>query len=214
VTTSSDRLLLRWVPLAALLAVVMAVGLSTGADPFGFHGWPKAPAPRSIDRVVRVVPRNAPVAIARREPASRPARHDGVAAPERGDDRATVGERPAKRAAPAPRRAPRHAPNRGRGSSSSPAPAEQPTPGHDGAGDGPADQAPDGSPVAQAPSPLPDAAEAKPQVRRMPAPERTVAVEPGADRAGDDYGWDGDEHRHRHGRGAHGHGHGGHRRGH
>ncbi|HKP89665.1 MAG TPA: hypothetical protein VJT75_06780, partial [Thermoleophilaceae bacterium] len=67
-TTSSDRTLLRWLPLATLLSIAMAVGLSFGPHPFGFHGWPKARTPQPVLRVVRVAPASAPTALARREP--------------------------------------------------------------------------------------------------------------------------------------------------
>jgi hypothetical protein len=175
VTTSADRLLLRWVPLAAFLAIVMAVSLTVGPQPFGFHGWPKAPAPRSIDRVVRVEPTSSRVAIAASEPATRakPA-HERVPA-RRAVDRPAPARRHAEPVADTPRH-PAHHRSSGRGGRDrSPAPVESPVPRP--GGDDPAGQTPDGTPVAQAPRPLPQGAEAKRQVRPGP-PHVTVYVAP------------------------------------
>jgi hypothetical protein len=159
VTTSSDRLLLRWVPLAALLAAAMAVGLSVGPHPFGFHGWPKAPAPRSIERVVRVVPKASPVAIARREPAARsqPAQRAQV---ERSDDVSPIRNGRPERAT----RAPRHATSGGHRSGPSVAPVQAPAPPSTDGGDGHGGETPGGTPIAQGPDRVRHAAKAKRQV--------------------------------------------------
>jgi hypothetical protein len=192
VTTSSDRLLLRWIPLAALLAVAMAVGLSVGPNPFGFHGWPKAPAPRSVPSVVRVVPRDAPIAIARRDEGDSPARpaRDAVAA---------------ERSAPARHRervshAPRHGSTGGtRHSHASPGRVESPAPPAPDQGSDSSDRTPDGSPVAQAPSPLPEGAEAKPQVPQVTQPDPMTQPEPGFE--GEHGPGNGHAYGHRHGHG-------------
>lgn len=169
-TTSADRFLLRWVPFAAILAVVMAVSLTVGSQPFGFHGWPKAPAPRSIDKVVRVAPANSRVAIASSEPATPPKpAHEAVAA-ERGAGSAAPTRRPADHAG----RTPRHRSSGADGRDRSRAPVDSPTPR---TGDGhPAGKTPDGTPVAQGPRPLPRGAAAKPQVRHAGPPHTTVDV--------------------------------------
>lgn len=200
-TTSSDRLLSRWVPLAALVAGALAVALSFGPNPFGFHAWPKAPAPQALDRVVRVRPAAAPVAVARREPAPRP----------QGDDRsapspAVSGSRhPRTRRAEHPLRAPDHASRRrddgeGRRSGPPPEPVE-PTPAPEG-GDAPEVEAPDGTPVAQVPHRLPAAAEAKPEVRPLAPPPASVEVTDDPPRYEQELedGWE-------RGHGHHGHGH-------
>jgi hypothetical protein len=167
----------------------MAVSLSFGPHAFGFHGWPKAPAPRSIERVVRIAPKDAPIAIARREPAKRWGPEHDSAAADRGAQSAPARKRPTERAALTPRRSARHR-SGGRWSGSSPDPVESPAPPR-GGHDDPAEQAPDGTPVAQAPSPLPQTAEAKPQVA---PPRTTVDVELELD------GGRGEGHAHGHGR--------------
>ncbi|MFL5781007.1 MAG: hypothetical protein ACJ760_06835 [Thermoleophilaceae bacterium] len=162
-TTSADRLLLRWVPLAAFLAVVMAVSLTAGPQPFGFHGWPKAPAPRSIDRVVRVTPADSRVALASREPAPSPKPAHRAATADRVAALPAPTRRHVEHVARAPRHSGRHGSARGAGQDRSPAPVESPAPRtHHG---DTADQTPDGTPLAQAPRPLPRGAHAKPQVR-------------------------------------------------
>jgi hypothetical protein len=174
VTTSADRLLLRWVPLAAFLAVVMAVSLTVGPQPFGFHGWPKAPAPRSIDRVVRVEPTNARVAIAESEPAAPAKPRSKAATPGRPSTEPGPAGRHAVPVPYTPRHPARHRPRGSGGQDRPPSPAESPAPRPDASD--PAGQTPDGTPVAQAPRPLPKGAEAKLQVR--PArPHVTVDVE-------------------------------------
>ncbi len=50
-TTSSNRALVRVIPVAVLLAVVLAVALVAAPDTFRYHGWPKpapATAPQSL----------------------------------------------------------------------------------------------------------------------------------------------------------------------
>jgi hypothetical protein len=147
----------------------MAVSLTVGPGPFGFHGWPKAPAPRSIDRVVRVEPANARVAIATSEPPTpaKPAR-EAVTAGRAGAAPAPIRRHPERVA-----RTQRH-PARHGGQDRPPAPVESPAP-RPGDGD-PAGRTPDGTPVAQAPRPLPQGAEAKRQVRSGP-PHTAVDVE-------------------------------------
>jgi hypothetical protein len=149
------------VPLAALLAAAMAVGLSFGPHPFGFHGWPKAPAPRSIDRVVQVAPKSAPIAVARSEPAARSHRHQRIAA-RRGEGARPARIRHAERAAHPPRRSPRHRP----GSRHRPGPSSAPEPPRRDGGDDPVVETPDGAPVAQVPDRIPHAAEAKRMVKQ------------------------------------------------
>src|SRR5947208_8591293 len=72
VTTFSDRILLRWVPLAVFLAAAVAVGLSFGPHPYGYHAWPKPVAQAPIERTVRNAA-IAPSAVVRRGDVSRPA---------------------------------------------------------------------------------------------------------------------------------------------
>jgi hypothetical protein len=171
VTTSYDRILLRWVPLAALLAIAMAVGLSFGPHPFGYHGWPKAPAPRSVDRVVRVAPERGPITVARREPADRStsrktgsAAHDETAHPRR----AVHAERPAHPS----RRSSRSHDGKGRDAERPPAPVQTPEPPRND----PIPETPNGVPVAQGPDRIPDAAEAKPDVEPVTPPPSSVEV--------------------------------------
>jgi hypothetical protein len=157
-TTSSDRILLRWVPLAAFLAVVMAVSLSVGPQPFGFHEWPKAPAARPIERVVRATPRSSAVPVA-----ARPAQRSDRAGAGAVDRAPATSRHPFHRPAPSAsarrggersRPEPRHA-RGGRSASAGPArPGSQGTPP-------PAPQAPDRTPLAEAPHPRPPAARAK-----------------------------------------------------
>lgn len=202
-TTSSDRILLRWVPLAALLAVAMAVGLSFGPHPFGFHGWPKAPAPRSVDRVVRVAPDGVGDTVARREPADRSSPGQSTApAPDRvTPQRARQGEAPAKAAA---ERSSRRRGDGGQSQEPVPAPVQTPEP----PGDEPVVEVPGGVPVAEVPDRIPDGAEAKPDAEPVTPPPPSVEVrddvdeydefdvyEEGGDRHGPGRG-----HRGRHGR--------------
>jgi hypothetical protein len=197
VTTSSDRILLRWVPLAALLAVAMAVGLSFGPHPFGFHGWPKARAPHSVDRVVRVAPKSARVAVASREPGVRSRAADSDA-PGRGDDARPDRPGQAGRGKRSPRRSSQQRRHGERRSRSDSEPAHAPVPP---ATEDPVVDAPDGPPV---PGPIPDGAEAKPDAERGTPPPSSVEVGDGLD----DYEYE-DGHRYGHGAG-HGDGHHGH----
>jgi hypothetical protein len=190
-------MLLRWVPLAALLAVAMAVGLSFGPHPFGFHGWPKARAPQTVDHVVRVEPKSARVAVARREPAA------GSRASERGAtaaDDSTPPSLPVRSERPGKR----HRSRDERGSRSNTEPAPAPAPQTNGDGGERVVETLQGTPIAEAPNPVPDPAEAKPAVRPVTAPHPTVEVRDGTD----DYEGrsdDADGHGHRHGHGRHGH---------
>src|SRR4051812_43289575 len=157
-TTSADRLLLRWVPLTAFLAVVMGVSLTAGPQPFGFHGWPKAPAARSIDRVVRVIPADSRVALASREPASSPKPAHEAVTPDRVAAAPAPTRRHVEHVASAPRHSGRHGSPRGARQDRSPARVESPASrSHNGDTRG---QAPDGTPLAQAPRPLPRGAHA------------------------------------------------------
>jgi hypothetical protein len=160
------------VPLAALLAVAMAVGLSFGPHPFGFHGWPKAPASRSVDRVVRVAPDGVRSTVARREPAD-PSSSRQSTAPTRDRDvrprRARHGE---ERGALASRRSSRRRGGKGHGPPPSPAPVQTPEP----PGDDPVAEIPDGVPVAQVPDRIPNAAEAKPDAEPATPPPPSVEV--------------------------------------
>lgn len=146
-TTSADRILLRWVPLAVFLAVVTAVALSVGPHPFGFHSWPKAPAPRPVERVVRAAPRSARVPVAARHtPSESRAADDGTAMARRDAVR-----RPQRAPArPKPRQQQEHpqAPREPKGTGSKD-------------GGAPAPQAPSRTPVAQGPRRRPTGVHAK-----------------------------------------------------
>lgn len=176
----------------------MAVGLSFGPHPFGFHGWPRARAPQTVDRVVRVEPKSARVAVARREP--RPG-SPVSARPKRATDEATRPGRPERPS----RRATRHGSRDEHGSRSHSEPAPAPQPDGDGAGDRVV-ETPQGTPVAEAPNPIPDAAEAKPEVRPVTPPSPTVEVADGIDDYDFEYEGRSDyAHGHRHGHRGHGH---------
>jgi hypothetical protein len=54
VTTFSDRILLRWLPLAVFLAAAAAVALTIGPPRFAYHSWPTPPTSQTVERVVRV----------------------------------------------------------------------------------------------------------------------------------------------------------------
>ena len=53
-TTFSDRVLLRWAPIATLLAAGAAVGLTVAPRPFGYHDWPNPVVGRPSASVVQV----------------------------------------------------------------------------------------------------------------------------------------------------------------
>jgi hypothetical protein len=63
VTTFSDRVLLRWLPLAVFLAAAMAVGLTLGPHPFAYHRWPQPPRQTALQRVVEVPAAEAPATV-------------------------------------------------------------------------------------------------------------------------------------------------------
>src|SRR5439155_1542290 len=63
VTTSFDRVLLRWIPLAIVLATIFAVSVSVAPRPFAYHGWPSPARPAAVQRVVRKPSPATPLAV-------------------------------------------------------------------------------------------------------------------------------------------------------
>jgi hypothetical protein len=51
-TTFSDRILLRWVPVSTLLAAGTTVGLTVGPHPYGYHSWPRPAIENPVKSVV------------------------------------------------------------------------------------------------------------------------------------------------------------------
>jgi hypothetical protein len=52
-TTFSDRILLRWVPVSTLLAAGTSVGLTVGPHPYGYHSWPRPAIEKPLESVVQ-----------------------------------------------------------------------------------------------------------------------------------------------------------------
>ena len=50
----SDRILLRWLPLALLVATVVLSATMFLAHPFGSQDWPRPPHARTVERVIDV----------------------------------------------------------------------------------------------------------------------------------------------------------------
>ena len=76
-TTFSDRILLRWVPISTLLAAGTTVGLNVGPQPFGYHSWPRPAVERPIESLVPTPASGAPAILADRR-VSIPAPHSGA----------------------------------------------------------------------------------------------------------------------------------------
>ncbi|TMK62538.1 MAG: hypothetical protein E6G53_13745 [Actinobacteria bacterium] len=70
-TTFSDRVLLRWVPISTLLAAGTTVGLTVGPRPFGYRAWPRPAVERPIESVVQPPARVEPMILADRRLAIR-----------------------------------------------------------------------------------------------------------------------------------------------
>jgi hypothetical protein len=198
VTTSADRVLLRWLPLAVLLAAAAAVLLTVIPHPYGYHRWPQPQASEAPIQVVRVAPQPTNAAP---HASVRPRRPDAPVAERRPD--ASV--RP-----PAVRR---RADNRG---SSQPAPPRSPS-GHGGPGrsggdsrggdggsrgrggsgpgsgsgsSGSGDGGSSGTPLAEAPDLVPPTAQAKPGPDLAgpptPAPQPDIHERQGSGDEGDE----------------------------
>src|SRR5438094_877344 len=133
VTTFSDRILLRWVPLAVFLAAAVAVGLSIGPHPYGYHAWPRPVAQAPLERTVRtpdsaqravvrrVDVRHPPTQLVDRLPGHEARRQAHVSRPRRVSGGGLKVRRPARHSATGTSHTPRHheAHSRGRGSDGS-----------------------------------------------------------------------------------------------
>ena len=146
-TTFSDRVLLRWVPISALLAAGTTVGLTVGPRPFGYHSWPRPAGERPVESVVEPPARAEPLILADRRLAIRglatggqhrqlppvPASVTGTSSP--------VGPSHALPAAAAPPSSPRSGTSQAGGAAGPPRPGSGVSRGH---GSGPATTAPKG----------------------------------------------------------------------
>ena len=184
-TTSSDRVLLRWLPLAVLLAAAAAVLLTVIPHPYGYHRWPQPETSEVPVQVVRVAPdpaTAAPAATARPQRAEAPVaeqRRDASVRPPAEPRRATD----RRSTPPAPLRSP---------SGSGPGRSGGDSRGHHGGshgrgGTGPSSNSGSGSgdgessrtPLAEAPHRMPPTAQAKPGPELATPP--TSAPEPDLD---------------------------------
>ncbi|MEA2388471.1 MAG: hypothetical protein QOG41_1244 [Thermoleophilaceae bacterium] len=182
-TTSSDRVLLRWLPLAVLLAAVAVVLLTVIPHPFGYHRWPQPIASSPPAQVVRVAPDSVAMATASRGVDAAPRRVPVVAEARRAAPvrnavaRTRTGLRGPGASAPATSRH-GHGAGRSGGDSRGHRGDSRGSSGRGpGSDSGPKSGASPGTPLAQVNHILPPAAQARPEPTPVHAPKPTVAID-------------------------------------